>query len=185
LPDNCSDEELVIAMQKGDRSAMGICYSRYSKSVYQRARWMLKEDQGARDVTHDVFIKAMLNIAQIREAKALSAWLQRMTYFHCLTLIKRSGRMEFHEPSDKILENANAIDESELQEELSLKIEALGEHVSKLKEEERLLLLMVYESKMTYQEVADTLKIGLSAVKMRLSRLRDKLHDALTATNHE
>jgi len=146
---------------------------------------MLKDEQGARDVTHDVFIKAMLNISKIRDPKALSAWLQRMTYFHCLTQIKKSGRMEFHEPSDRILENANEIDDDSLQEELAQKIEQLGEQVSKLKEEERLLLLMVYESKMTYQEVADTLKIGLSAVKMRLSRLRDKLHDALTSTNHE
>ncbi len=41
--------------------------------------------------------------------------------------------------------------------------------------EERMILMMRYQDDMSVNDIAETLHLGLSAVKMRLKRGRDKL----------
>jgi RNA polymerase sigma-70 factor, ECF subfamily len=65
-------------------------YERHSRAVYRRARQLLGEEEIARDVTHEVFVRI---IRARRPMPPLSvAWLYRVTTNLCLSHLRDSKR---------------------------------------------------------------------------------------------
>ncbi len=70
--------ELVIAAQSGDRAAFGRLTLLLEPAVYADLRVRLGNDADVRDVMQEVFMQAMRKIHQLRDPKAVKAWLMRM-----------------------------------------------------------------------------------------------------------
>ena len=65
-------------------------FSRYGPAVYRRARAILGNDEEARDVMQDVFIKILGG--RLREAGPIAGWLSKVTTNMCLNRIRDAGR---------------------------------------------------------------------------------------------
>ena len=70
-----SDAELVAALVGGQSSALAMIYDRYSASLYDTARAMLRDPEDAADVMQDVFIVTADRIGQLRDPDRLKPWL--------------------------------------------------------------------------------------------------------------
>jgi RNA polymerase sigma-70 factor (ECF subfamily) len=63
-------------------------YSRYSRSVWRRARRILADDDAAKDVTQEVFLRAIeVDAKDAFEARPI-AWLYRVTTNLCLNRLR-------------------------------------------------------------------------------------------------
>jgi RNA polymerase sigma-70 factor (ECF subfamily) len=65
-------------------------YRRYAGAVYARCRYLLREDDAARDAAQDVFVRALRALPDLRAAASPAAFLQRAATNHCLNVLRAS-----------------------------------------------------------------------------------------------
>ena len=75
------------------RTSLEALYSRYSRSVWRRARRILADDDAAKDVTQEVFLRAMaVDATYAFEARPIPAWLYGVTTNLCLNKLRERER---------------------------------------------------------------------------------------------
>lgn len=71
-----------------ERDALRQLYERHAGQVYGRCRFLLKNEDDARDAVQDVFLKAMDHGDGFRSEAQPSTWLIRIATNHCLNVIR-------------------------------------------------------------------------------------------------
>ncbi len=65
-------------------------YRRHAPAVYARCRYLLREDDAARDAAQDVFVRALRALPELRAAASPTAFLLRAATNHCLNVLRAS-----------------------------------------------------------------------------------------------
>lgn len=73
-----TDQELVRAIQAGDRGAFDMMVRLHHRPVYNMAYRFMADHGGADDVTQDTFLKAFHAIGSFRGESSLKSWLLRI-----------------------------------------------------------------------------------------------------------
>lgn len=168
-----------------DGAEFAALYEEHSKAVYYLALRFLCDPQKAEDVTHDVFLKVYRKLGEFRGESSLRTWLYRITINHCQNLKQSWASRNLVTTADDTLWNTTAAPaESPLR---VLETKELGERIEKaleaLPEEYRLLLLLVADDELSYEEVATLTEQTADAVRGKLHRARKAfaVHFAKTA----
>jgi RNA polymerase sigma-70 factor (ECF subfamily) len=168
-----------------DATEFAALYEEHSKSVYYLALRFLADPQKAEDVTHDVFLKVYRKLSEFRGDSSIRTWLYRITINHCQNLKQSwSSRNLVTTADDAVWNTTAAPAESPLR---ALETKELGERIQKaleaLTEEYRLLLLLVADEELSYDEVAALTEQTSDAVRGKLHRARKAFaaHFAKTA----
>ncbi|WP_026956695.1 RNA polymerase sigma factor [Algoriphagus vanfongensis] len=171
-----SDEELVKrVVSLKDASAYGILYDRYAEKIYNRSLRFIPIREEAQDLTHDLFIKLYYKLKLFQGQSSFSTWLYSFTYNFCLNYLNRKHKVKQEkeqEFTDQLHDAPEEIDDTELME---LKAEKLKAALSQLEVNDRAILLMKYQDEFSVKEIAQTLEIGESAVKMRINRAKKRV----------
>jgi RNA polymerase sigma-70 factor (ECF subfamily) len=149
-------------------------YREHSKAVYYLALRYLGDPQRAEDVTHDVFLKVYRKLGEFRGESAFRTWLYRITINHCHNLQASWHNRHIVTGADEtLLAAAPATTESPLR---ILEVKELGERIAKtmdrLTPEYRLLLLLVADEELSYEEIAELTSQTSDAVRGKLHRAR-------------
>jgi RNA polymerase sigma-70 factor (ECF subfamily) len=152
----------------------GAIYEEHSRQIYYLALRFLGDPTQAEDATHDVFLKAYRKLGQFRGESAMRTWLYRITINHCKNLLQTWHQRNMLSNADEALwENAVASVENPLR---VLEVKELGQRIQKtlaaLPEEYRLLLLLVADERLTYDEIAALTEQSADAVRGKLHRAR-------------
>jgi len=149
-------------------------YEEHSRAIYYLALRFLSDPQKAEDATHDVFLKAFRKMDQFRGEASWRTWLYRITINHC-----RNLQQAWHErhmlttPDEAVWEQTPAATDSPLR---VLETKELGQRIQKtldeLSEEYRLLLLLVADEELSYEQVASLTNQTADAVRGKLHRAR-------------
>ncbi len=149
-------------------------YDENSRAIYYLALRFLGDPQKAEDATHDVFLKAFRKLDQFRGEASLRTWLYRIAINHCQNL--RQGwhdRHMFSNADDAIWENTAAKTDSPLR---ILETKELAQRIQKsldgLSDEYRLLLLLVADEELSYEQVGALVGQSPDAVRGKLHRAR-------------
>jgi RNA polymerase sigma factor (sigma-70 family) len=78
-------------------------YARHAAAVLGRCRWLLRDDEAAKDATQEVFVKALRALPEFREAASPVTWLMRIATHHCLNEL-RAGRARWREEAARLAE---------------------------------------------------------------------------------
>ena len=183
-----SDEELVRACC-GElpyvATSFRVLMNRYKDRVYSKAVGMLGNEEDAKDVTQEVFVKLLDALPKFQFKSAFSTWLYSITVNTCLHQIdkrKRSPQWWLTEDIDEM--QASEAMEAELfgvmsqrvdRPELAHRIEATLEGLPR---QTRDVLELRFMDELDYQSIANQLELGLSATKMRLKRAREDFRRA-------
>lgn len=185
LPSAMSDRLLVEQIVAGKDQLLAELYNRYAPKIYYKCLSMVKNPEVAQDMAHDAFIKVSINLHRYKGTADVSFWIYAITYNHCIAQLKKDNRLRF----DPIDEKVDAEDEGdhELLAKIvrDLKLTKLKRLIKQLKPEEEVILLMRYQDGMSIKQISAILKIGESAVKMRLKRVRSHLAKLLKAFDDE
>ena len=168
-----------------DGAEFAALYEEHSKAVYYLALRFLADPQKAEDVTHDVFLKVYRKLGEFRGESSLRTWLYRITINHCQNLKQSWNNRNIVTTGDDTVWNTTAAPaESPLR---VLETKELGERIQQaleaLTEEYRLLLLLVADEELSYDEVAALTEQTSDAVRGKLHRARKAfaVHFAKTA----
>jgi len=149
-------------------------YSEHSRAIFYLALRFLGDPQKAEDATHDVFLKAYRKLDQFRRESSWRTWLYRITINHCRNLQQAwHDRHMFSNADEALWENTAAKTDSPLR---VLETKELGQRIQKaldgLPAEYRLLLLLVADEQLSYEEVAALTEQSADAVRGKLHRAR-------------
>ena len=152
----------------------GALYTEHSQAIYYLALRYLGDPEKAADATHDVFLKAFRKLDQFRGEASMRTWLYRITINHCRNLQQTwNERHVFSNADDVVWENAESRTESPLR---VLETKELRERIQKtldaIPEEYRLLLLLVADEELSYDEIAELTDQSVGAVRGKLHRAR-------------
>lgn len=180
-----SDNELVEQINAGNDRLLGELYNRYAAKIYYKCLSMVKNPEQAQDMAHDVFVKVSLNLHRYKGTADVSFWIYAITYNHALAQLKKDKRLRFDPIDEKIDPEDEGEHEIMAKIVRELKLTQLKRLIKQLKTEEEVLLLMRYQDGMGIKQIAAILKIGESAVKMRLKRVRSQLSKLLKTLDDE
>lgn len=172
-----SDEELVFRyVETQNPKYFNEIYDRYSGKIFGKCISMLRNEAKARDAAQDIFIKLLLNFAKFKEGSRFSSWLYSITYNYCIDLIGKAKKMRIQELSE-VNSSVDELDDVSDAELLEIRVNELDEVLNEVKPEEKAILLMKYQDRMSIKELTDMLNTSESAIKMRLKRAREKVLD--------
>ena len=160
---------VIDACQRGDRDAFRLLFETYQEKVYSISLYYFKGDeQSARDVTQQVFLKLMTRIAQFRGGAEFTTWLYRLVVNACMDEQRKRRRFL---PFGDGLEMRRA--EKRAQEEIFARVE-LADNVKaaicELKPKLRLPILLKYVEGMSYEEMSEVLNCSKGTIASRLNR---------------
>lgn len=152
----------------------GTVYQQHSQCIYYLALRLLGDPAQAQDATHDVFLKAYRKLESFRGEAGIRTWLYRITINHCQNLQQSwHARHMFSNADDAVWETAGQVAEDPLR---VLETKELGERIQKtleqLPEEYRLLLLLVADQELSYDEIGQLTEQSADAVRGKLHRAR-------------
>jgi RNA polymerase sigma-70 factor (ECF subfamily) len=155
-------------------SEFGTVYEEHARPIYYLALRFLGDPVLAEDAAQDVFLKAWRKFEAFRGDSAIRTWLYRITINHCQNLLQSWQRRHiFPQPDEIVHEAASGSAESPLR---LLETKELGEVIQKalgcLTEEYRLLLLLVADEELSYNDVAELTGQTADAVRGKLHRAR-------------
>jgi RNA polymerase sigma-70 factor (ECF subfamily) len=90
------ERRLVAAAAAGDRQAFDALVERHQRAVYAVCLRFVGNQEDARDLTQDVFVRAYRGIRRFRGHAAVSTWLHRIAVNRSLNHLASRRRM--HEP---------------------------------------------------------------------------------------
>ncbi|MHC1766563.1 MAG: RNA polymerase sigma factor [Verrucomicrobiia bacterium] len=155
-------------------SEFGAIYEEHSQAIFYLALRLLGDPAQAEDAAHDVFLKAYRKMDQFRGDSGVRTWLYRITINHCQNLCQTWHRRHiFSNADDALWETASTTTDSPFR---VLEIKELGQRIQTtldaLPQEYRLLLLLVADEQLSYQEIGALTEQTADAVRGKLHRAR-------------
>jgi RNA polymerase sigma-70 factor (ECF subfamily) len=185
---NPSDGELIAQVLAGDESSYEVLVTRYRDYVYTIAVRIVGNEEDARDVAQEAFVRAYRALPRFRGDSKFSSWLYRIATNRALTHLKKRRRRAVTvdiEAGPHV--EAGAIDDGrgdEVSPEIAVRDEefrrAVRSAVLELPEQYRVVVTLFYLEERSYKEVAATLGIPMGTLKTHLHRARALLRDILT-----
>ncbi len=173
-----SDPELITRFKQGEISAFEELVRRYQDRVYNLCRYMVVDEDDARDAAQDTFIKACKGLKSYRPEAGFYTWLYRIAVNTCLDC-KKQRRIRPAE-DEAMIENVLSSDPSPEQlcesKETGRLIQAA---LAGLQEKLRTAIVLRELEELSYEEIADVLDVSVGTVKSRISRAREELRRLL------
>jgi len=172
----CDDIIYIRRTLAGDTEAFSVLVERYQSQVFSIVRRMVRHRQDAEDVAQDVFVKAYSSLAGFRGESRFSTWLCRIACTTATSHVRRQrpdrAGIEIQNEHD----TCTTDDDSNLHDE---RLQQLQRLLAQLPREEALLLSLYYQHDKTVDEVASITGLSVANVKVRLHRIRKKLHEEI------
>jgi RNA polymerase sigma-70 factor, ECF subfamily len=174
-PEN--DAEDVRRVLRGDTAVYAVLVRRYQEPLYRHAYGMVGDSDVAADLVQDSLVKAYTRLGTC-DPDRFAAWLFRILRNRCKDYLKSRRRRDVSlvddgphaaPPGD---DPGRTLDRTELGK-------AVSDALARLPEPQREAFLLKHVEGRSYEEMAEMLDAGISALKMRVMRARETLQELL------
>lgn len=159
------DRELVdLFKSANDMNALGVLFNRYAHLVASIAIGILKNEERAKDVVHEIFETIVKDLKK-HDVKNFNAWIYSVTKFHCFKIKKEP----FASESSEELESTDEFEEV-LERELILqkRVDILNKSLSEIKPNQKNCIELFYFKGLSYKEVSDKTNLSIKEVKSHI-----------------
>ena len=181
-----TEKELIARAKKGDQDAFGQLVLAHQNKVFALCVHMVGSREEAEDMAQEAFLKAWRSLDGFHGESSFATWMHRLTTNLCLDHLRRQTRRQnvavavslddeetaFSEPADPGSDPQQELEKRERQRAVEKALKELPEH-------HRSPLVMREVAGMSYQAIADALKLDLGTVKSRIARAREALRKRL------
>jgi RNA polymerase sigma factor (sigma-70 family) len=177
-----SDEELMELVQGGDIAAFEDLVDRFKSVVYSLAMSMLRSREDAEEAAQDTFVKLFRARDQFERGRSLEPWLLRIAGNTCRDALRRRkvdrASVASLDPENGGMEQL--VDQREADESGKRATrDCVRRELESLSDSFRLPLVLKYVNGFTNRQIADSLGISVSNVKVRVARAKDVLQSRL------
>src|SRR6266446_8596609 len=169
------DRELIVRAQAGDGVAQENLIRQFSPLVFRLISRFFRSREDVEDIAQDVFLKVFSRIDQVRPDENFPGWLARVTVNTCYDELRKTRRrkaaIETYGP-EVASEPSVAPQEPDSLGKARLAVQRLDPKL-------RIPLLLKEVEELSVEEIARTLGLTQTNVKVRLFRARKKLASML------
>jgi RNA polymerase sigma-70 factor (ECF subfamily) len=166
-----NDRDLVKRAKAGDQAAFRALYDANVTRVFSLCFRMVGDEEWARELTQDAFVRVWECLDQFRGEAAFSTWTHSVAVSVVLNGLRKVDR---HRKRERSLEDARHLGKEPRRSEPLLR-DRLNRAVDALPEIYRTVFLMYDLEGFRHQEIADALGVPVGTSKARLSRARELL----------
>ena len=184
------DVQLMLAVQRGDRSAFERLFEKHVRAVVGFAAQFVGTRARAEELAQDVFLQIYRTRSRYVPSARFTTWLYRMVTNACLSEVRRADH-RYHVQAGDHLEQHGVDDPGSIpevatrsSEDALLSQETLSRLrvvLADLPPQQRAALLLARLEGLSYDEVATALACSVSAVKSLIHRatvtLRDRMQE--------
>ena len=170
----------IKRVKAGEREAFSRIVDHYSDMVYTICLRMLSDQADAQDAAQEVFIKAYRSISGFRETSKFSTWLYRITYNHCISVIRKKVKvidlvdeLPDYEANEGDLTGIDLLSREERHNHLQRAMEALPET-------DAVVVMLFYYDELSLDEIAEVTNLTSSNIRIKLHRSRKKMYKVLS-----
>jgi RNA polymerase sigma-70 factor (ECF subfamily) len=171
------DADLVERMRGGNRSAEEACYREYAPQILALTTRLLSRRSDAEDATQDTFILAFENLAQLRDAKALRAWLVSIAVSQARRRLRKRKMLRtlgLHTGADDA--TLDSLVSPGASAEVKSDLSALHRVLKTLPVEQRIAWVLRYVEGEELTDVAEACGCSLATVKRRIAAADVQVH---------
>jgi len=178
------DEELIAEVLGGDTAAFTELAARHRPRVERLCRRFFSDEEMARDIAQESFIRAYTALATYRAEMPFGGWLRAIVVNLCYDELRRRRRRpeelvgDFSAPEVQWMQTANVASPEEIVGEAEQRREAYDlahRLLDMLKPEDRMVMVLKESEDMSVSEIAQTLGWSEAKVKIRAFRARQAL----------
>lgn len=176
------DEHIVQRVREGDTEAFGGLVASHQGPVYRIAAATTGDAAEAEDLTQSCFVAAFTRIGELRDGRRFAPWLYAIAHNSCRDWLRKHSRRPVLLGDPSKLRGADPSESPNSPESHALaaaRDEPVRRAVNSLPSDYRDVVVLRYVCGLSYAEIAETMGMKLSAVKMRWHRARKMLQERL------
>jgi RNA polymerase sigma-70 factor (ECF subfamily) len=166
---------MLVQVQKGNQEAFTHLVEVYQRPVYNLCYRMLGDANEAEDAAQETFLRVYRNISHFDNKRPFSTWLLSIAAHHCIDQLRKRrmivvsmDELPYIDPPDGTPGPEATLHMLENQRQVQKLLEELNP-------QDRAAVIMYYWYDFSYEEIAKSLSLSVSAVKSRLHRARHTL----------
>jgi RNA polymerase sigma-70 factor (ECF subfamily) len=169
-------EDTIRQASQGSIESFETIYRTYSGFVYNVTYRVVNDMDDAQEVTQDVFLTVHRKLESFRGESSFKTWIYRiavnLAINHAKKRSKEQDRTVEYEENMELSTPVNPIDE---------KMDRVGKEkvismlLGSLNPDQRACLVLRDFEGLSYEEIAETLKVNINTVRSRLKRGRERL----------
>jgi RNA polymerase sigma-70 factor (ECF subfamily) len=170
------EEKWLQEAQRGNEDAFTRLVESYQVPVYNLCHRMLGDPVEAEDAAQETFLKAYRNLSKFDMDRKFINWILTIASNHCVDRLRRRKlkllSLEEMLPSTFVSDKSSGPESTMMDREEQ---DAIQSMLRELGPKDRAAVVLKYWYEMSYEEIAETLSLSVSAVKSRLHRARRDL----------
>ena len=173
-------DELVTRAKSGERQAFDELVRLTHGDAFGLALRLTGNEEDARDVVQDAYLRAYKGLARFRGDARFSTWLYRIVA-NCASTQSTKKRRQRHDdlPDEALLAETRTDDDPALRGEFLALRDELEAAVADLPDRLRAVVVLRDAYGLSHEAIAEELGISVSSSKVRLHRARQRLRQQL------
>jgi len=185
-----NDHELLAAIRDGDEAAFQEIVRRYRNPITNFIYRMIEDYERAVELTQETFIRVYTSASRYQANYSFSTYIYRIATNLAISELRRRKRRKFVSLfSPFVNDEGEAVeidppDGNPLQDQSLIEDErrkAVSRAISSLPEKYRAAIVLRDVEGLSYDRIADVLKLSEGTVKSRINRARNLLREKLSA----
>jgi len=170
------DVKKVDAARQGDKDSFAQVYECIASDLYKVALYTLGNTHDAEDVVSETFIEAFKGIGKLRDPSSFRAWIMKILSTRCKHKISEYIKGKNRFDIDSLV--VTLTDDKDISSEISEQVTVL-QAMSRLNEQERLIIALAVIKGYTTKEVAKMLGSPQGTISSKLHRALAKMRRML------
>jgi RNA polymerase sigma-70 factor (ECF subfamily) len=171
--DDFSDDILVAASQRGDKSAYTLLVKRHYRGVFAVCLGMLANVDDAEDISQDAVLRGFLKIRKLRDNEQFGRWILRIAKNLCIDFLRRQKYAKAFAAKKAVQRRRTTNENYDLEGA-----------IRRLPRQYRVPLIMYYFDNKSAKLIGEKLNISHSGACQRIRTARKLLHRLLTEGVH-
>lgn len=178
-----SDEYYIEQVLKGDKKSFAHLVDKHKHMVFTVALRIVRNREDAEEIAQDAFVKAYQSLDKFKQESKFSTWLYKIAYNASISKTRKkkieTAPIEVtvveNYTLDEIFENLDRLEENEQKTIIKQLFDTLNP-------DESTLITLYYYQQVQTEEIAVITGLSQSNVKVKLHRIRQKMHNELQKT---
>ena len=177
--------ELVARAQASDRKAFDRLVDATYSMAYATAYRLTGDPDTACDATQDAYVRAYASLHTFRGNSTFTTWLYRIVVNVSLDALRRRARapepltMAADSEEGRDIDVADESADPQREVERRERRAAVARALQRVSDDHRTVLVLFDLNGLSYEEIAEILRVPLGTVKSRLNRARLALRDVI------
>lgn len=172
---NPTDRSLILQYRAGNTSVLPALVQRYHKIFCERAYWITKDKETAKDIAQESWISIINKLHTLENIDSFKSWALRIIYTKAIDGLKNRNKESENLKFVSIIESGT----KSIEEDSNLIHIALLKAIRKLPKEKQDIIRLFYAEEYSIIEISEFLNIPIGTVKSRLFKAREKLKSIL------